>query len=123
MTEQSYVREVLAAYLALPQTPRRAGPADRRLARSLFARNVSLDVVRAALLLGSVRRLAARLHPALPLPPARSLAYFAPIIEELRPAPLDPSYHAYLARTVLRATAATPDTPLASERTALPRER
>jgi hypothetical protein len=103
MTEQRYVQEVLSAYLSLPHTARRAGPADRRLARSLFSDNVPIDVVLSALLLGSLRRLVSRAANAAPLPTVRSLAYFLPIIEELRPAPLDPSYHAYLKQAFLRA--------------------
>ena len=114
MTEQGYVKEVLASYLSLPHTARRVGPADRRLARSLFSENVALDVVLSALLLGSLRRLVGRAADAAPLPTVRSLAYFVPIIEELRPAPLDPSYHAYLRQTFLRALATRGQKPAVS---------
>ena len=112
MTQHDYVKAVLAAYLSLPHTTRRAGPADRRLARSLFSGSVPLDVVLSALLLGTLRRLVSVTSG--PLAPVRSLAYFVPIIAELRPAPLDPSYHAYLRQTFLRAAATLGQKPAVS---------
>ena len=92
-----YVRDVLSAYLALPDTPARTSPFDRRLARVLHERAVPLATVTDALSLASARR-NARLSPATPLRPIRSLAYFLPVIEELFASPIDPAYAAFLKR-------------------------
>ena len=92
-----YVRAVLSAYLALPDTPARSSPFDRRLARSLHERAVPLDTVIDALSLASARR-NSRHAAAAPLGSIRSLAYFLPIIEELIASPIDPPYAAFLRR-------------------------
>ena len=73
---------VLAHYLQLPDSPLRTSLADQRLARQLFDRGVPLTTVEAALLLGSLRRLA-RPEDLPPLQPIRSLAYFMPLVDEL----------------------------------------
>lgn len=93
--EDAYLAGLLRAYLSLPDTPSRARPADRRLARSLFQQAVPLDIVRAAFLLASARR-AFRQPGATPLGTVRSLHYFLPVINELRLEPLDPAHLAYL---------------------------
>lgn len=90
-----YVEALLGAYLELPVTSNRARAADRALARSLFAQNVPLDLVRAAFLLATARR-ACRPPGASPLGPVRSLHYFLPVIDELRLSPPDPSYLRHL---------------------------
>ena len=103
MTRADYVRGVLILYCGLPHTAaRRPSPLDRRLAEQLFDQGISLATVEAALLLAIARRNAR--HPDLPpLPPVRSLAYFLPVVEELRFDLPDLGYLAYL-RT--RATSA-----------------
>ncbi len=50
---RSYVPAVLAMYTALPETPARARPADRRLAEEWRPSGVTLEVVESALLLDS----------------------------------------------------------------------
>ena len=90
-----YVRAILALFLDLPDTPRRASAYDQAVARSFFERGVPLDVAESALLLGSLRR-RSRPEGALPLPPVRSLAYFASVLEEILHQPLPSGYHAYL---------------------------
>ena len=87
MTFQQYQRTILTAWFALPCTRGRPSPSDRLLLRTLYAEAVPVDVVLAALILGSRRR-----SPN--LPPIRSLAYFRPIIDEIRCA--DPAYIAYV---------------------------
>src|SRR6266581_4191902 len=64
---------------------------------------LSLDLIEAAFLLGSLRRL---LRPpgALPLSPIRSLAYFQPVIDELLACPLSDNYVGYL-RTKMKSFA------------------
>jgi len=92
-----YVRAVLSAYLALPDTPARTSPFDRRLALSLHERAVPIDTVIVALSLASARR-SARHGDAVPLGSIRSLAYFLPVIEELIASPIGPAYAAFLRR-------------------------
>jgi len=62
--------------------PNRLSRYDQRLVDELFGRNVNIDVVRSALILGSARRLA-RDPKAPPLPAVRSLYYFRPLIDEI----------------------------------------
>ncbi len=85
----SYVTQILRLYCRLPDTPDRPRPQDRRLAAELQRRQVPLDLVHAALVLGTARRLAS---PNAPLPPIRSLHYFLPILDEVQREPPDPGY-------------------------------
>ena len=90
-----YVTAVLTLYLGLPETPLRAGAQDRRHARQLYERGVPRNVVEAAFLLASLRRLVRPTDlPA--LSPIRSLAYFQPVIEELLANPAPDNYVEYL---------------------------
>lgn len=98
MTEDSrpdYVRAVLAAYVALADTPDRPRPPDRTLAAQLYDREIPLQLVRDALILAYARR-TLRPPEAPPLPPVRSLYYFLPVIEELLKKPLPNMYIDYL---------------------------
>src|SRR5204863_3593574 len=90
-----YVGKVLSLYLELPETPLRTNLYDQKCAAELQFRSVPLDLIEAAFLLGSLRRL---LRPpgALPLSPIRSLAYFQPVIDELLACPLSNNYVGYL---------------------------
>jgi hypothetical protein len=92
-----YRKTLLDLYLRLPDTPRRISRFDLRLVRDLWEREISLTMVEMAFLLASARR-ANRPADALPLGPIRSLAYFLPVIEELRQTPLQhaDAYLAYL---------------------------
>jgi len=90
-----YVSKVLTLYLELPETPLRTTLYDQQRAAELQLRGVSLDLIEAAFLLGSLRRLL-RSPGALPLSPIRSLAYFQPVIDELLSNPLSSSYIGYL---------------------------
>ncbi len=106
--DAAYVPAVLLLYVDLPDTPLRASPQDRSLARKLHEQGVSLSLVEAALLLGTLRRL---IRPAdlPPLSPIRSLAYFQPVITELQQQPLPDGYLHYLRRK-LRTAADPPST-------------
>lgn len=97
IADVAYVTAVLLLYTGLPDTPRRASPYDRTVARSLFKKTVPLDVVEAAMLLGSLRRWI-RPPGALPLPRIGSLAYFSPVVDELQERPLPAGYLDYLRR-------------------------
>ena len=73
----------------------RASIQDQRLAHRLFETHVPLSLVETALLLASLRRLC-RPSDVPPLPRIRSLAYFQPVIEELREHPIPNGYLDYL---------------------------
>jgi hypothetical protein len=64
---------------------------DQRLVVELFSRQVSIDVIRSALILGSARRLS-RDPKAPPLPPVRSFYYFRHLIDEILNKPLPRGY-------------------------------
>ena len=90
-----YTAAVLTLYVDLPDTPLRASIQDQRLAHRLFETGVSLSLVETAFLLASLRRLC-RPTDVPPLPRIRSLAYFQPVIEELKEHPIPHGYLAYL---------------------------
>jgi hypothetical protein len=93
---KDFVDRILSLYLELPDVAaRRASRLDRDLAAALFHRGITLDQVEAALLVAHQRR--ALREP--PLPPIRSLHYFAPVIDEIASQPLDRSWLDYLRRT------------------------
>jgi hypothetical protein len=90
-----YVAAVLTLYVDLPDTPLRASVPDQSQARLWFDRGVPLEVVETALLLACLRR-TTRSADVPPLPRIRSLAYFQPVIEELREHPAPRGYLQYL---------------------------
>lgn len=83
---QIYVRTVLNLYVQLPDTSPPARLRDRALADHFFDRQIPIDIVETALLLGSARRIFRCPRPA----PIRSLAYFTSIVEELLAPPSPP---------------------------------
>jgi hypothetical protein len=95
MEQQEYVRLVLEAYVSTPCTAGVMRRADRLFATQLFERGVSLETVANALTLAAARRLA-RPADAPPLGIVRSLAYFSPVIEEVRLLKADPEYFQHL---------------------------
>ena len=90
-----YVAAVLTLYVDLPDTPLRASVPDQRQARIWFDRGVPLEVVETALLLACLRRMV-RPADVPPLSRIRSLAYFQPIVEELKQHPAPTGYLQYL---------------------------
>jgi hypothetical protein len=95
--DRLYIETLLELYLRLPETPSRTSRYDRQLASELYRRKVPMEMVEAAFLLATARRLLR--DPALaPLQPIRSLHYFLPIIEEVSARPLSPDYVKYLCR-------------------------
>lgn len=91
----AYIGAVLVLYVDLPDTPMRYSPTDLALARKLHQEGVPLMLVESAFLLASLRRLT-RPSNSPPLPKIRSLAYFMPVVNELRPQPLPGGYLDYL---------------------------
>jgi hypothetical protein len=92
---QEYIRQVLEAYRQTPGTMGTVRLADRMLAAQLYQRGVSVTVVENALVLAATRRLV-RPAGAPPLAMIRSLAYFLPVIEEVRELRVSPDYFRYL---------------------------
>lgn len=103
-SDAAFVAQVLTLYLDLPDTPLRPSPADQSLARTLFVETVPLPLVESALLLGTLRRLS-RAPDLPPLSKIRSLAYFLPVIEELKLQPLADGYLDYLRLKLRRLSA------------------
>jgi hypothetical protein len=91
---QIYVQTVLNLYAHTRDIACPARRSDRLLANYFFDRHVPIDIVEAALLLGSARRLGHR--GALALQAIRSLHYFEPIVEELIAQPPPRGYIDYL---------------------------
>ncbi len=104
---RSYISAVIEMYVALPETPARARPADRKLAEDWQRSGITLEVVESALLLGQLRRLAR--PPDYPkLSPIRSLYYFVPLMEEVREKPLQDGYVEYMKSKLQKLSARTP---------------
>ena len=103
----AYVATVVTLYVQLPDTPLRASVSDQWLARRFHDDGVPLHVVEMALLLGSLRRLI-RPADAPRLSPIRSLAYFRPVVDELRAHPAPESYLDYLRLKLRQTVAALP---------------
>jgi len=66
----------------------------------LFRRQIPLDVIETAFVLGSARRLAR--DPKRSVPPIRCVAYFLPVIEEVIAHPPPRGYIQYLELTRIR---------------------
>ena len=100
-----YVRRLLEAYRATPGTSGAVRRADRVLAAQLYERGVSLEAVENAFVLAATRRMI-RPTGAVPLGTIRSLAYFAPVIEEVLQMQVSTEYFLYLRHKLQRAALA-----------------
>jgi hypothetical protein len=96
---KEYADAVMKLYLQLPETPLKPSTNDRQTTENLRARRIHLKAVESALLLGTIRRLS-RSPDMPPLSPIRSLAYFLPVIEEIRLNPVPNDYLEYLRKKV-----------------------
>jgi hypothetical protein len=105
LSQEEYIHQVLEAYRKTPGTMGTVRRADRLLASQLYQRGLSVEVIENALVLAATRRLT-RPADALPLGTIRSLAYFLPVIEEVRELRVSPQYFEYL-RYKLARTAST----------------
>jgi len=103
----AYVTAVVTLYMDMPDTPMRISASDQWLARHFYQDGVPMETVETALLLGSLRRL---IRPADSprLAPIRSLAYFRPVIEELKENPSPENYRDYLRLKLRMATKKLP---------------
>jgi hypothetical protein len=105
MEQREYVRRVLEVYCATPGTAGVVRRADRSFATQLHDRGIPLATVENALTLAAARR-SARPADAAPLGMIRSLAYFAPVIEEVLQLKVGPEYFQHLRNKLQRSTAA-----------------
>lgn len=105
MEQCEYVQLVLDAYCATSGTAGVSRRADRVFAAQLHDRGVPLTAVENALILAAARR-SARPADAPPLGTIRSLAYFAPVIEEVLQLKVGPEYFQHLRNKLQRAAPA-----------------
>jgi hypothetical protein len=105
MEQREYVQRVLEAYRSTPGTAGVVRRADRLFANQLYDRRLPLATVENALTLAAARRLA-RPADAPPLATIRSLAYFAPVIEEVLQLKVGPEYFQHLRNKLQRAISA-----------------
>ena len=105
MEQCEYVRRVLEAYRLTPGTAGVVRRADRLFAAQLYNRGLPLTTVENAMILAAARR-SARPADAAPLGIIRSLAYFAPVIEEVLQLKVGPEYFRHLRNKVQRSTLA-----------------
>jgi hypothetical protein len=92
---KAYVESVREWFEGLGCTTGKFGAAEIDAAKQLQQRAVPLGVVHDAMLLGACRKLDSWLNDS-PTEPIRSMAYFEPLIAEIRAKPLPDGYSAYL---------------------------
>jgi hypothetical protein len=105
MEQRDYVRRLLESYRATPGTSGAVRRPDRLLAAQLHERGVPLEAVENAFVLAATRR-SVRPADAAPLGTIRSLAYFAPVIEEVLQLQVSQEYFQYLRYRLQRAASA-----------------
>jgi len=103
--QREYVRRLLDAYRSTPGTAGVVRRADRLFAAQLHERGVPLEKIENAFTLAAARR-SARPADAQPLGTIRSLAYFAPVIEEVLQLKVGPEYFQHLRHRLQRAIGA-----------------
>jgi hypothetical protein len=105
MEQHDYVRRILEAYRATPGTCGAIRRPDRLFATQLHQSGVPLEAVENALVLAAARRMI-RPDGAAPLGTIRSLAYFAPVIEEVLQLKVGQEYFQYLRHKLQRIASA-----------------
>lgn len=103
--QEEFIRQVLEAYRKTPGTMGTVRRADRILAAQLYQRGLSVVVIENAFVLAATRRLV-RPGDAPPLATIRSLAYFLPVIEEVRELRVSQDYFRYLRHKLANPTPA-----------------
>src|SRR5579864_2366235 len=99
--QEEYIREILEAYRKTPGTAGTVRRPDRVVATQLYQRGISVGVIENAFVLAATRRLM-RPADAAPLGTIRSLAYFLPVIDEVRELRVSPDYFQYLRHKLQR---------------------
>jgi hypothetical protein len=101
MERREYIARLLEAYRTTPGTCGAVRRQDRMIAAQWHERGVSIEAVENALVLAAARRLV-RPAGAPPLPIVRSLAYFAPVLEEVLAMNVSPSYFHHIRNRLAR---------------------
>jgi len=102
MEQRDYVRRLLDSYRMTPGTCGAVRGTDRVLAAQLHERGVPIEAVENAFVLAAARRMI-RPAGAAPLGTIRSLAYFVPVIEEVRQLQVGQEYFRHLRNKLQRA--------------------
>ncbi|HKM82062.1 MAG TPA: hypothetical protein VJY15_14000 [Candidatus Acidoferrum sp.] len=100
-SRDEYVRKVLDAYRQTPGTTGCVRRQDRLLAAQLYDRAVPLKTIENALVLAAARRML-RAADAPSLATVRSLAYFQPVIDEVKELKVSDDYFQHLRRRLER---------------------
>ena len=95
ISRAAYVERILDRYRSLPGTLGHVRRTDHRLAEQLHQRGVPPELVEAAFVVATCRRLC-RPADAEPLADVRTLHYYLPVLDELSREPPDPDYLRYL---------------------------
>lgn len=93
--EDEYVAEVRDRFLATGCTRGKFGIGDERTAKAMKEQGVSLELLQDALFLGACRKYDSWLNGGA-AEPIGSLAYFEPLLSEMRDKPFPPGYREYL---------------------------
>lgn len=104
MDQREYVARLLDAYRATPGTCGAVRRSDRLMAVQWYRNGVPVEAVENALVLAAARRLA-RPAGAPPLPAIRSLAYFAPVLEEVLATNVSLEYYQHIRTRLARLSA------------------
>jgi hypothetical protein len=91
----AYVESVGKCYEGLGCTTGKLNAAGSEIARQFYGRSISFSVVQDAMILGACRKYESWLNGG-PSEPIRSMAYFEPLVAEVRANPLPDGYTAYL---------------------------
>lgn len=102
-SQEEFIRQVLETYRKTAGTMGTVRRPDRAVALQLYQRGISVSVIENAFVLAATRRLM-RPADAAPLAAIRSLAYFLPVIEEVRELRVSPDYFQYLRHKLERIT-------------------
>ena len=95
MKQQDYIRQVIEAYLDLPDTPNVASPGDFRIAAVMDDEGVPIAHVLRAIKLAFIRRWV-RTDSANRLPKIHSLAYFRKVLDGLTEEELSSDFALYV---------------------------
>jgi hypothetical protein len=93
------VDSIKNSFIAIGCTTGKFSRRDAHIAQDFQNTGVSLETVQDALLMGAVRKYVSWLNGSLH-EPIGSLAYFMPIVSEIRHRPLAPDYRDYLQKKV-----------------------
>jgi hypothetical protein len=92
---QAYIESVGKCYEGIGCTTGKLNAAGSEIVMHFYGRSISLSVVQDAMILGACRKYESWLNGG-PSEPIRSMAYFEPLVAEVRANPLSDGYTGYL---------------------------